>query len=155
MTQTDRVRGMGDFLVEVHTWLRKELAEILAQVDAVAEGRADVTIERLSADLRAHCLSFCGALTKHHTGEDMGAFPMLAGQFPEMAPALKKLGEEHKVVSALQKEIQRLVDSHVPGESDVLELRANLGELAAKLEAHFDYEERTVVTALNTTPAPY
>ncbi|SDX61048.1 Hemerythrin HHE cation binding domain-containing protein [Amycolatopsis xylanica] len=154
MTRTDRVRGMGDFLVEVHTWLRGELDGLLTQVDAVADGRAEATLS-LSADLRAHCLSFCGALTKHHTGEDMGAFPMLARQFPEMAPALHKLGEEHAAVSALQKEIQRLVDSYVPGATDPRDLRTNLRELATKLEAHFDYEERTVVAALNTTPAPY
>jgi hypothetical protein len=40
---------------------------------------------------------------------------MLARQFPALAPALTKLGEEHAVVALLQDEIQQLVDGYVPG----------------------------------------
>lgn len=141
----DRVNRMGDWLIEVHTWLRNELADLRRQVDA---GAVPV---RGPADLRAHCLSFCTALKRHHTGEDMGVFPMLAKQFPALAPALAKLGEDHQVVARLQEEIQRLVDE----EADPAKLREELDRLTGELEDHFAYEERTVVTALNAiAPAP-
>ncbi|WP_442785297.1 nitroreductase/quinone reductase family protein [Amycolatopsis sp. H20-H5] len=144
-----RVKGMGDWLVEVHDWLRQELKEVRRQVDGAAP------LRRPPSDLRAHCLSVCGALKKHHTGEDGGLFPMLAKRFPALAPALTKLGEDHMVVARLQEEIQRLVDDYVPGESDPARLRAELDRLTNELEAHFDYEERVVVTALNAVaPAP-
>jgi hemerythrin-like domain-containing protein len=141
----DRVKRMGDWLVEVHDWLRVELAKLRQQVD---DG---LTPELGAADLRTHCLSFCTALKRHHTGEDMGVFPMLAKQFPALAPALAKLGEDHQVVAQLQEEIQRLVTE----EGDPVKLREELERLTGELEAHFAYEERTVVTALNAiAPAP-
>lgn len=149
----DRVRGMGDFLVEVHDWLRGELKTLRAGVDEIVAGRADsLTMEN---SLRAHCVSFCEALTKHHSGEDMGAFPMLAQRFPSLAPALTRLGEDHVVVATLQKRIRELVEGYVHGESDPLRLRDDFEALAGKLEAHFAYEEEAVVAALNVTaPAP-
>ncbi|MDP4510106.1 nitroreductase/quinone reductase family protein [Nonomuraea turcica] len=154
----ERVKGMGDWIVEVHDWLRKELETLRAQADQATEGGVD-TIERTPPDLaqqmRTHCLNFCGALKKHHGGEDMAMFPMLAKQFPALAPALAQLGEEHKVVARLQDDIQQLVDSFVPGGSDSVQLRADLERLANQLESHFRYEEETIVTALNATaPAP-
>ncbi|WP_405882616.1 nitroreductase/quinone reductase family protein [Streptomyces sp. NBC_01136] len=154
----ERVKGMGDWIVEVHDWLRGELQTLRAQADQVIEGGAD-SIERTPPDLaqqmRTHCLNFCGALKKHHGGEDMAMFPMLAKQFPALAPALAQLGEEHKVVARLQDDIQQLVDSFVPGETDPVQLRADLELLANQLESHFRYEEETIVTALNATaPAP-
>ncbi|MGW4040593.1 nitroreductase/quinone reductase family protein [Streptomyces sp. NPDC004778] len=154
----ERVKGMGDWVVEVHDWLRGELETLRTQVDRVIEGSAD-TIERVPQDLaqqmRTHCLSFCGALSRHHGGEDAAMFPMLAKQFPALAPALGQLGEEHKVVAQLQHDIQQLVDGFVPGESDPVRLRSDLEQLADQLESHFRYEEETIVTALNATaPAP-
>jgi deazaflavin-dependent oxidoreductase (nitroreductase family) len=156
----ERVKGMGDWLVEVHDWLRQELNGLRRQVDKVLDATAgSVTIERTPPDLgqqmRTHCLNFCVALQRHHTGEDAATFPMLARQFPALAAALTKLGEEHAVVARLQEEIRQLVEGYVPGESDPARLRDDLERLASELEAHFAYEEQTVVTALNATaPAP-
>ncbi|MGV9777731.1 nitroreductase/quinone reductase family protein [Streptosporangium sp. NPDC003464] len=154
----ERVKGMGDWIVEVHDWLREELETLRAQADRAIGGSMG-TIERTPPDLlqqmRTHCLNFCGALKKHHGGEDTAVFPMLAKQFPALAPALAQLGEEHKVVARLQDDIQQLVDGFVPGETDSVQLRADLERLADQLESHFRYEEETIVTALNATaPAP-
>ncbi|WP_199863693.1 nitroreductase/quinone reductase family protein [Streptomyces sp. Root264] len=150
----ERVKGMGDWIVEVHDWLRDELKTLREQADRLVEGSAE-RIERTTPDLarqmRTHCLDFCGALTKHHGGEDMAVFPALAKQFPALAPALAQLGDEHKAVARAQEAIRRLVDGFVPGESDPRRLREELERLADRLENHFTYEEETIVTALNAT----
>ncbi|MDA3647631.1 nitroreductase/quinone reductase family protein [Saccharopolyspora indica] len=156
----ERVRGLGDFLVEAHDWLRAELAELHRQVDEIIEGDASSPeLERpkpdLAQQLRAHCTEFCAALKQHHTGEDRGAFPMLAQQFPELSPTLEKLGQEHEAVARLQDEIRRLVDEYEPGRTDPAHLKTRLESMTGELEAHFAYEERTIVAALNTLgPAP-
>jgi deazaflavin-dependent oxidoreductase (nitroreductase family) len=132
----EAVRRMGDWLVEVHDWLRAELREL-------RNGGS----QRLST----RCSGFCAALTRHHTGEGAAIFPMLAARFPALAPALDELGEDHVVVARLQEEIQRLVDE----ETDPARLRTEFDRLASALDDHFAYEERTIVTALNALlPAP-
>jgi deazaflavin-dependent oxidoreductase (nitroreductase family) len=136
----DRVRRMGDWITEVHDWLRAELRELRAQLDSGDPLR-----------FGKRCLGFCSALTRHHTGEDTAIFPMLAAQFPALAPALTKLGDEHVVVARLQEEIQRLVDE----ETDPARLRTEFDRLASLLDTHFAYEEATIVQALNAlAPAP-
>src|SRR5690348_13861079 len=95
----DRVKGMGDWLIEVHDWFRAELASLRRQAEA---GEA----LRPGTDLRAGCLAFCTALTRHHTGEDGGVFPMLARQAPELGLVIERLEREHHVVADLQREIQ-------------------------------------------------
>ncbi|WP_405776250.1 nitroreductase/quinone reductase family protein [Streptomyces sp. NBC_00859] len=153
----DRVKGMGDWIVEVHDWLHEELRTLRDRADQVVVKGGTAAIARTPPDLarqmRTHCLNFCGALTKHHSGEDMAVFPMLAEQFPALAPALAQLGEQHKVVARLQEDIQQTVDSFVPGETDPVRMRADLERLADELESHFRYEEEAVVTALNATAA--
>jgi deazaflavin-dependent oxidoreductase (nitroreductase family) len=136
----DDTRRMGDWLVEVHDWLRAELKELRAELDCGTPRR-----------LSTRCAGFCTALTRHHTGEGQHIFPMLAQRFPALAPALAKLDEEHVVVARLQEEIQRLVGT----ETDPVRLRAEFDRLRSELDSHFQYEERTLVAALNALlPAP-
>jgi len=136
----DRVRRMGDWIVEVHDWLRTELRDLRAQLDSGEP-----------VHFSKRCLGFCSALTRHHTGEDAAIFPMLAVQFPALAPALTKLGDEHVVVARLQEEIQRLVDE----ETEPARLRTEFDRLASLLDTHFAYEEAAIVKALNAlAPAP-
>ncbi|WP_406633703.1 nitroreductase/quinone reductase family protein [Amycolatopsis sp. WGS_07] len=148
----ERVKGMGDWLVEVHEWFRAELRMLREQADNVVNGAATAVVRPkpdLAQEMRTHCLSFCTALRRHHVGEDSAVFPSLAEQFPALAPALAQLAEQHQTVARLQGSIQELVD----GESDPARLRAELERLAGELEAHFDFEEQAVVTALNATAA--
>ena len=148
----ERVKGMGDWLVEVHEWFRAELRMLREQADNVVNGAATAVVRPkpdLAQEMRTHCLSFCTALRRHHVGEDSAVFPSLAEQFPALAPALAQLAEQHQTVARLQGSIQELVD----GESDPVRLRAELERLAGELEAHFDFEEQAVVTALNATAA--
>ena len=142
-TQPARVKGMGDWLIEVHDWFRAELAELRRQA-AAGETLTPGT------DLRANCLAFCTALTRHHTGEDGGAFPMLARQFPELTPVIDRLESEHHVVAGIQHEIQALAAS----EADPARLVEELDRLTAELTTHLRYEEETLFAALNHTPAP-
>jgi deazaflavin-dependent oxidoreductase (nitroreductase family) len=140
-------RGLGDFLVDAHDWLRTEISSLRRQVD---EGDGPLTV-----GLRRQCAEFCAALEQHHTGEDRGAFPMLAQRYPGLAPVLSRLGEEHRVVARLQGELRTLVDAYEPGRTDLGRFRQDLESLAARLEEHFRYEERAVVSALNSVgPAP-
>ncbi|EOD70473.1 nitroreductase/quinone reductase family protein [Amycolatopsis vancoresmycina] len=136
----DPARRMGDWIVEVHDWLRAELKEMRAELDCGTPRR-----------LSTRCAGFCTALTKHHTGEGANLFPLLAERFPALAPTLAKLDEEHVVVARLQEDVQRLVDE----ETDPVKLRAEFDRLKSELDSHFDYEERTLVAALNALlPAP-
>ena len=140
-------RGLGDFLVESHDWLRTELDSLRRQVD---QGDGTLTVA-----MRRQCAEFCAGLETHHAGEDRGAFPMLAQRFPGLAPMLTRLGEEHRVVARLQGELRTLVDAYEPGHTDAVRFKQELESLAARLEEHFREEERTVVSALNSVgPAP-
>lgn len=157
-SRADWTRGLGDFLVESHDWLRDELNGLRRQVDElIAGGGEPLQAGRpgLGHEMRRHCLEFCAALKQHHTGEDQGAFPMLAQRFPGLAPVLERLGEEHVVVARLHEELRALVDAYEPGRTDLAKLRAELESLATRLESHYRYEEQTVVSALNSVgPAP-
>ncbi|MER5485721.1 nitroreductase/quinone reductase family protein [Streptomyces sp. NPDC002812] len=156
----DRVKHLGDELVELHGWLRGELTDLRRRIDAVVEGRADDIAPQAEggnplAELRSHCLDFCHALNVHHTGEDIGAFPVLRERFPALEPVLERFAEEHKVVADLQNRIKELVEDFAPDRDDPVRLREEVADLANRLEAHFDDEERQLVTALNAMgPAP-
>ncbi|WP_347813416.1 hemerythrin domain-containing protein [Actinomadura sp. KC216] len=76
----ERFAAFGDQLVRVHGWLRAELARLSDDVDAYLDGGAP------PRTLEAHCLTFCAALERHHTGEDDDAFPALAERHPNWRP---------------------------------------------------------------------
>ena len=145
-----RLTAFGNELVNIHRWLREELAQLGADVDAYLDGRGE-----RPRDLRAHCLSFCSALTKHHTGEDSGAFPLLAKASPELRPVLAKLAEDHQLVRSILRDLERLIASMTaePDAAEANRVRRELGGLTAILESHFAFEERRIVAALNALPA--
>ncbi|WP_433126081.1 hemerythrin domain-containing protein [Micromonospora sp. CA-240977] len=130
-----RLAAVGNQMIEIHLWLSAELARLRASPDTP------------SRDLRAHCLTFCAALGRHHTGEDAGAFHLLAEQVPELRPVIANLITDHQVVAGILERVEALLggDTAVP----VAQLRAELDGLAALLESHFRYEEKRLVTALN------
>lgn len=133
-----RLTALGTQLIEIHDWLREELARLRAGLDS--PGGAGLTRE-----LRAHCAGFCAALDRHHTGEDAVAFRVLADQLPELRPVLAELAEDHRLVAA----ILTRIDALLGGAADEGSVRAELDGLAALLESHFSYEERKIVAALN------
>ncbi len=135
-----RLTTLGTQLIEIHHWLREELARLRATLDSPDSAGAGLTRE-----LRAHCVGFCAALDRHHSGEDGAAFRLLAEQAPELRPVLAELREDHRVVA----DLLRRVDVLLTGAADGPTVRAELDGLAALLESHFTYEERKLVAALD------
>jgi hypothetical protein len=144
LERTDgRLVAFGHQLVEVHLWLREELAALREDVDAYLEGGAR------PRELRAHCLTFCSALERHHNGEDGGAFVELAERVPELRPVLEELRRDHKLVEDSLRRLQELLET-----MDPVRVRGELDSLAALMETHFVYEEKRIVAALNELDVP-
>jgi Hemerythrin HHE cation binding domain len=126
-----RVAALGDELVRIHDSLRADLRRL--QAGHLGPGRP----------LALHCLAFCDALTRHHTGEDAGAFPALAAQFPELRPLLDKMAEDHAMIATIVARIETIAGSGDPA------LAGELDGLAAIMESHFSFEERRIRDALD------
>lgn len=133
----DHVRAFGNQLVEVHIWLRDQLARLRDDLAAPPER---------PRDLRVHCLTFCAALRRHHTGEDGALFPLLANGQPELAPVLQALARDHAFVDGILRRVEELVAAAA---DDDVGVRAELDGLAALLDSHFSYEERQLAALLN------
>lgn len=144
-----RVAALGNQLIDIHLSLREELARLREDAEAWLDGRAERPRE-----LRAHCLAFCSAVSRHHTGEDDGAFPALAELHPELRPVLEELGRDHHVVAGILRGLEELLGRPGPdtGPVDGQRVRTELDSLAALLESHFVYEEKRLVAALNALP---
>jgi hemerythrin-like domain-containing protein len=132
-----RLEAFGNQLVQFHVYLRELLEDLRDEVEA---GGA---VSPSGRDLRAHCLSFCQAITSHHTGEDDGAFPVLAEQYPELRPVLAELKRDHYLVASALRRIELL------NQIDPSAQAQELATVAALLETHFTYEERKLLTAFN------
>ncbi len=134
------VTTFADKLVEIHTWLREQVRQL--QADAGSPGR-------LGLELRQHCLTFCEALTFHHTSEDDHVFPGIATHHPHLADSLDRLREEHRVVARIKGDLLALLD-----DADADGFRAELDRLATELEAHLDREEGWLLPVLADVPWP-
>jgi hemerythrin-like domain-containing protein len=134
-----RLTAFGNQLIEVHLWLREELARLR---DDPSQG---------TRELRAHCLTFCAALSRHHTGEDATAFPALVEEFPELRPVLEELARDHEQVADIMRGLRDLLDEP---DQDPERVRTEIDSLAALLESHFVYEEKRIVSALNALDVP-
>ncbi|MFI9747690.1 hemerythrin domain-containing protein [Streptomyces sp. NPDC052494] len=155
----DRLAAFGNQLVDVHIWLREELVRLREDVDSFLSGDGD-----RPKDLRAHCLAFCTALTRHHTAEDQGVFPVLAAAHPALRPVLDELARDHEQVEEILLRLQSLLDElpadmenvTAPDPAEVRRVKGELEGLIALVESHFTYEEKKLVSALNElgTPLP-
>jgi deazaflavin-dependent oxidoreductase (nitroreductase family) len=135
--------SMGEAIKVVHDAFRRELALIREEMSSGAG-------TTLGAQLRVNCLTLCAGLHNHHTGEDLGMFPVLADRHPESAPALARLGEEHERIAELVEELRRVVSAE---DGDPAAARAEVERLTAALEAHLTYEEEQLVPLLDAATA--
>lgn len=141
MTEGDisRLHAWSAELRAVHDRLRKALS---ITREAVHEGRP---AEPATRELLLYCHGFCAALTEHHTGEDRTLFPAIAREHPELADTLRALQQDHAMIGHLVGGLQRAVDQQAsPGELD-----RHLEGIAAIMESHFRYEERTLLAVLD------
>nr|WSX77919.1 nitroreductase/quinone reductase family protein [Streptomyces sp. NBC_00899] len=152
----ERNTMIGRQLIAHHDDLRGALASVRAEIDAALNGATpsvDVSTVDLGAQLRGHCLRFCYDLQMHHTRED-GSFTAFEQQFPELRPAISRLREEHHAVERALAGFEELIVRRLSGDaSDAERLRAELDRTVAGLEAHFAYEEESLLPAVNVTRA--
>ncbi|MGN9763190.1 nitroreductase/quinone reductase family protein [Streptomyces sp. SD31] len=133
--------SMGEAIKVVHDAFRRELALIREEMSKSVEKGGST----LGAQLRVNCLTFCAGLHNHHTGEDLGMFPVLAERHPEFAPALARLREEHERIAALVEDLRRVVTAEHP---DPAAARTEVERLTTELEAHLTYEEEQLIPVL-------
>ncbi len=96
-------------------------------------------------DLLLFCHGFCTALTGHHEGEDRQLFPAIAAAHPELRDTLRYLQQDHSMIAHLLAALQAAVDRTAPPD----ELDRHLEGIAAIMESHFRYEERSLLTVLD------
>lgn len=135
-----RLIAWAEELRAVHARLREALA---VTQDAVADGeRADAA----SRDLLLFCHGFCTALTGHHEGEDRMLFPALVEAHPELGDTIRKLMQDHSMISHLIGGLQSVISSGTTAG----ELASHLEGISAIMESHFRYEERELLSVLDT-----
>ncbi len=127
-------------LRRVHGRLRDALA---VTREAVAAG---VPAEPATRDLLLFCHGFCAALNAHHEGEDRDLFPAIAAQYPELRDTLRYLRQDHSMIAHLLGGLQAAVARAAPPE----ELDRHLEGVAAIMESHFRFEERQLLTVLES-----
>lgn len=138
--ETTRLIAWSFELRQVHARLREALD--LTRT-AVAEGRS---AEAATRELLLYCHGFCAALDGHHRGEDHSLFPVIEAAHPELATVLRKLTQDHSVIAHLLGGLQAAVAGGAP----VAELDRHLEGVAAIMESHFRYEERQLLSVLET-----
>ncbi|NED55232.1 hemerythrin domain-containing protein [Micromonospora sp. BL1] len=126
----------------VHERLREAL-ELTRR--ALADGEPARPATR---DLLLYCHGFCAALTAHHEGEDRSLFPAIAARHPELRATLDRLRQDHSMIGYLLTGLGAAVARDAPPG----ELARHLEGVAAIMESHFRYEERQLLTVLETLP---
>ncbi len=138
--ETTRLVAWSRELRAVHDRLREALSITRA---AVADGGE---VGQAGRDLLLFCHGFCSALTGHHEGEDRELFPAIAAAHPELRDTLRYLEQDHSMMAHLVTGLQRAVDEA----ASPAELDRHLEGIAAIMESHFRYEERQLLTVLET-----
>ncbi|MFY1574869.1 hemerythrin domain-containing protein [Verrucosispora sp. WMMD703] len=142
MTEGEKTRlvAWSHELRSVHDRLREALH---LTRNALASGEAAGPATR---DLLLFCHGFCAALTGHHEGEDRELFPAIAAAHPELRDTLRYLKQDHSMIAHLLAGLQAAVDRA----ASPAELDRHVEGIAAIMESHFRYEERQLLTVLDT-----
>ncbi|WP_017591722.1 hemerythrin domain-containing protein [Nocardiopsis potens] len=142
MTEGEKTRliAWSRELRAVHERLRKALRVARA---ALEDGGA---AEPAARDLLLFCHGFCTALSGHHKGEDRELFPAIAAARPELRETLHRLQQDHSMIEYLLTDLQAALDRR----ASPAELDRHFEGIAAIMESHFRYEERKLLTVLDT-----
>lgn len=152
------ITSLADKLVEVHTWLRGQLAQVHAETEAHFAARAAhrgagaPPAPGLGLQIRQRCLAFCQALEFHHTSEDGHVLPVMEGYHPHLRPVFDRLREEHRSIAAAQSALAALLAGVAIAEPD--RFRTELASMTEQLTAHLDYEEAEILPLLADVPWP-
>jgi hemerythrin-like domain-containing protein len=138
--ETTRLVAWSRELRRVHDRLREALSVTRA---SVADGTPG---EAATRELLLYCHGFCTALDGHHQGEDRTLFPAVAAAHPELRPVLRSLEQDHSMIAHLLGDLRDAVQRSAPPE----ELDQHLEGIAALMENHFRYEERQLLSVLET-----
>ena len=142
----DRITALGHQLIAVHEDLREQVDALYEAFDRWADGATTPGV-----DLSHHCIAFCRALHRHHTGEDAGLFTVLLKEHPDLEPVIGQLVRDHDFLASILVKLDALAKgwSADADPHEVYAARQELDGLAAVLENHFAYEERKLVPILN------
>ncbi|APU22943.1 hemerythrin domain-containing protein [Actinoalloteichus sp. GBA129-24] len=135
-----RLTAWSHELRAVHQRLRETLR---ITRDAVRDGE---TAGSATRDLLLFCHGFCAALTDHHEGEDRSLFPAIEAAHPELRETLRLLEQDHSMMAYLLAKLQTAVERA----ASPAELDQHLEGIAAIMENHFRYEERSLLSVLDT-----
>jgi hemerythrin-like domain-containing protein len=138
-SETTRLIAWGRELRAVHDWLRGALR---VSQEAVAAGES---LPEPGRDLLLFCHGFCSALDGHHRGEDALLFPAVEAEHPDLSPRLRKLEQDHAMIGTLLAGLSSAVDRSSPPDL----IGRHLDGLAAIMESHFRFEERTLLSVLD------
>ncbi|MEW2457587.1 hemerythrin domain-containing protein [Streptomyces albus] len=138
--ETTRLVAWSQELRRVHHRLRDALSVTRA---SLADGTPG---EAATRELLLYCHGFCAALDRHHQGEDRTLFPAIAAAHPQLRPVLRSLEQDHSMIAHLLGGLREAVDRAAPPD----ELDRHLEGIAALMENHFRYEERQLLTVLET-----
>ncbi|MGC5626679.1 hemerythrin domain-containing protein [Georgenia sp. Z1344] len=138
--ETTRLVAWSRELRAVHDRLREALR---VTREALADG---TPAEPAARELLLFCHGFCSALTGHHEGEDRELFPAIVAEHPELRDTLRYLEQDHSMMAHLISGLLASVDRAAPPEA----LERHLEGIAAIMESHFRYEERELLTVLET-----
>jgi hypothetical protein len=137
--ETTRLVAWSRELRGVHDRLREALR---VTREALADGGP---ARPAFGDQLLFCHGFCAALTGHHEGEDRDLFPAIAERHPELRDTLRALRQDHSMIGHLLAGLQAAVDVAAPP----AELERHLEGVAAIMESHFRYEERSLLAVLD------
>jgi hypothetical protein len=65
-------------------------------------------------DLLLFCHGFCTALNGHHRREDTSLLPRIVEAYPDLAPVIAQLTQDHHMIEHLIGDLERTLDAGAP-----------------------------------------
>lgn len=127
----------------MHDQLRARIGTLESSIGESTTGAGPVDVE----SFRTSCLAFCRALRRHHIGEDHGAFPVLRRHNPALGAVLDDLVRDHAFLDPMLDRLELLAAEGAPDRTAAVE--REVAGVAAVLDNHLAYEERTLISVLN------
>jgi alkanesulfonate monooxygenase SsuD/methylene tetrahydromethanopterin reductase-like flavin-dependent oxidoreductase (luciferase family)/hemerythrin-like domain-containing protein len=158
-TAAGNSNGTGNHLVQIHDHLRTELRQVRDVVAQVASGQRsaaaarsvinDLAMRQNFWTLGSFCAAYCRVLTTHHTIEDEHMFPELVVRQESLAPVVRQLEREHKVIAEVLTALDAALVALMEDDSRLKAVQDHVDLLDQVLTSHLDYEEGELVEPLN------